>query len=361
MEGSPEYLGQPRQGPAAEEVEPQGASWSRDSGNVSQSHSSASGPWEEEGPELGAPGRDLPLLRRAAAGYAACLLPGAGARPEVEALDASLEDLLTRVDEFVGMLDMLRGDSSHVVGEGVPRIHAKAAEMRRVYGRIDRLEAFVGMIGAGVARLEEQVARAEAELGAFPSTFRRLLHSISAPSFLSRAPPGGRQRAGHEPPALFRTEDHFPCCSERERPLEEEPRPPGESRHQLPHVNQPPEAPDYVGQREPKSPPAEPLCSCSSPPAFLELTQLPEACERNAPTWRAPLHWQRSFGTSLLNSCCKSKVHQNANPQRHRNLGFRIRKGSGTQRSPPPGSPPDTQGHVTRGRHLAELATTAPQ
>lgn len=215
MEGSPEYLGQPRQGPAAEEVEPQGASWSRDSGNVSQSHSSASGPWEEEGPELGAPGRDLPLLRRAAAGYAACLLPGAGARPEVEALDASLEDLLTRVDEFVGMLDMLRGDSSHVVGEGVPRIHAKAAEMRRVYGRIDRLEAFVGMIGAGVARLEEQVARAEAELGAFPSTFRRLLHSISAPSFLSRAPPGGRQRAGHEPPALFRTEDHFPCCSER--------------------------------------------------------------------------------------------------------------------------------------------------
>ncbi|KAG8508672.1 Biogenesis of lysosome-related organelles complex 1 subunit 4 [Galemys pyrenaicus] len=202
------------EGPLAEEAEPQGAVWSGDSGHVSQSHSSASGPWEDEGPEPGAPGRDLPLLRRAAAGYAACLLPGAGARPEVEALDASLEDLLARVDEFVGMLDMLRGDSSHVVSEGVPRIYAKATEMRQVYGKIDKLEAFVRMIGGSVARMEEQVARAEAELGAFPSTFRKLLHSMTAPSFFGKGL-SGRPPPTYEPPVLFRTEDHFPCCSER--------------------------------------------------------------------------------------------------------------------------------------------------
>ncbi|KAM8801080.1 biogenesis of lysosome-related organelles complex 1 subunit 4 [Rhynchonycteris naso] len=206
---------------SAEEAEPLGAAWSGDSGHVSQSHSSASGPWEDEGPELGAPGGDLPLLRRAAAGYAACLLPGAGAgagagaRPEVEALDASLEELLTRVDEFVGMLDMLRGDSSHVVSEGVPRIHAKATEMRRVYGKIDRLEAFVRMIGASVARMEEQVARAEAELGSFPSAFRKLLHTIPVTSIFNRASSSRPPQAGYEPPALFRTEDHFPSFSER--------------------------------------------------------------------------------------------------------------------------------------------------
>ncbi|KAM7159126.1 biogenesis of lysosome-related organelles complex 1 subunit 4 [Molossus nigricans] len=209
MEGRSAGRGLSREA-SVEEAEPQ-----VDSGNVSQSHSSASGPWEDEGAELGAPGRDLPLLRRAAAGYAACLLPGAGARPEVEALDASLEDLLTRVDEFVGMLDMLRGDSSHVVSEGVPRIHAKATEMRQVYGKIDRLEAFVGMIGASVARMEEQVARAEAELGSFPSAFRKLLHTIPVPSIFNKAPSSRPQPTGYEPPVLFRTEDHFPCCSER--------------------------------------------------------------------------------------------------------------------------------------------------
>lgn len=214
MEGFIAGGGPSRQG-SAEEAEPQSAAWSGDSGNVSQSHSSASGPWEGEGPELGVPGCDLPLLRRAAASYTACLLPGAGARPEVEALDASLEDLLTRVDEFVGMLDMLRGDSSHVVSEGVPRIYAKATEMRQVYSKIDRLEAFVGMIGASVARLEEQVSRAEAELGAFPSTFRKLLHTIHVPSIFNKASSSRSQQTRYEPPVLFRTEDHFPCCSER--------------------------------------------------------------------------------------------------------------------------------------------------
>nr|XP_051686021.1 biogenesis of lysosome-related organelles complex 1 subunit 4 [Oryctolagus cuniculus] len=193
--------------PAAEEAEAQGPGWSGgDSGHVSQSHSCASGPWEDEGPEDGAPGRDLPLLRRAAAGYAACLLPAAAARPEVEALDASLEDLLTRVDEFVAMLDMIRGDSAHVVREGVPRIHAKAAEMRRVYGKIDRLEAFVRMVGSRVARTEQEVARAEAELGALPRALRQLLRSVGGPGFLARPPPP----APREPPGLFRTEDHFP-------------------------------------------------------------------------------------------------------------------------------------------------------
>ncbi|XP_045430230.1 biogenesis of lysosome-related organelles complex 1 subunit 4 [Pipistrellus kuhlii] len=214
MEGRSAGRGPSREA-SAEEAEPPAASWSGDSGHVSQSLSLASGPWEDEGADGGAPGRDLPLLRRAAAGYAAGLLPGAGARAEVQALDASLDELLTRVDEFVGMLDMLRGDSSHVVSEGVPRIHAKATEMRRVYGKIDRLEAFVGMIGASVARMEEQVARAEAELGSFPGAFRKLLHTIHVPSLFAKAPAGRPPPAAYEPPVLFRTEDHFPGCGER--------------------------------------------------------------------------------------------------------------------------------------------------
>ncbi|XP_076993226.1 biogenesis of lysosome-related organelles complex 1 subunit 4 [Tamandua tetradactyla] len=205
------------EGVSADEPEPQGVSWSGDSGNVSQSHSSASVPWEDEDTEDGAPGRDLPLLRRAAAGYAACLLPGAGAggRPEVEALDSSLEDLLTKVDEFVGMLDMIRGDSSHVVSEGVPRIYAKATEMRRIYSKIDKLEAFVKMIGSSVARMEEQVTKAEAELGTFPHTFKKLLQTISVPAFFSKSSSTRQQQSGYEPPIVFRTEDHFPCSSER--------------------------------------------------------------------------------------------------------------------------------------------------
>ncbi|XP_036597011.1 biogenesis of lysosome-related organelles complex 1 subunit 4 isoform X1 [Trichosurus vulpecula] len=228
----------PREGLAPEEeLEPPGAAWSGDSGNVSQSHSSASGLWEEEEEEAATteeedggrrrPGRDrevsgdavgsdLPLLRRAAAGYAAYLLPaaGEGGGPEIEALDRSLEDLLTRVDEFVGMLDMIRSDSSQVVNESVPHIHTKATEMSEIYRKIDKLEAFVKMIGNCVTRMEEQVTKAEAELGTFPNTLKKLLHTINVPSFLNKSYSTRQQQTVYEPPILFRTEDYFPCCKE---------------------------------------------------------------------------------------------------------------------------------------------------
>lgn len=41
------------------------------------------------------------------------------------------------------------------------------------------------MIGNSVAGLEERVTKAETDLGAFPSTFKKILHTISMPSFLN--------------------------------------------------------------------------------------------------------------------------------------------------------------------------------
>ncbi|XP_050797834.1 biogenesis of lysosome-related organelles complex 1 subunit 4 isoform X3 [Gopherus flavomarginatus] len=158
-----------------EAAEAPGAWLSGDSGNVSQSPSSASGIGEEGGdpPEL--------LLSRAAAAYSAYLLPaGLDFCAQIESLDKSLEDLLTRVDEFVGMLDM----------------------------------AFVKMVGNNVAGLEEQVTKAETDLGTFPNTFKKFLHTISVPSFLNKSSSSRQHQTLYEPPALFKTEDYFPCLSE---------------------------------------------------------------------------------------------------------------------------------------------------
>ncbi|KAM6101581.1 biogenesis of lysosome-related organelles complex 1 subunit 4 isoform 2-T2 [Theristicus caerulescens] len=163
-------------------AEPPGACPGADSGNVSQSHSSASGlgePEEEEDPSEAS-------LSATAAAYSAYLLADRSLfSDQIESLDKSLEDLLTRVDEFVGMLDMIRSDSSQVVNESIPQIYTKATEMRQIYRKIDKLEAFVKMIGNSVAGLEERVIKAETDLGAFPSTFKKILHTISIPSFLN--------------------------------------------------------------------------------------------------------------------------------------------------------------------------------
>ncbi|XP_057270755.1 biogenesis of lysosome-related organelles complex 1 subunit 4 [Pezoporus wallicus] len=187
-----------------------GACPGADSGHVSQSHSSASGLGEPEDEDtLEA------LLSATAAAYSAYLLADRSLfSDEIESLDKNLEDLLTRVDEFVGMLDIIRSDSSQVINESIPEIYTKATEMRHIYRKIDKLEAFVKMISNSVAGLEERVTKAETDLGAFPSTFKKILHTISIPSFLNKSSSSRQQQTLYEPPVLFKTEDYFPCLNE---------------------------------------------------------------------------------------------------------------------------------------------------
>ncbi|XP_044282282.1 biogenesis of lysosome-related organelles complex 1 subunit 4 isoform X2 [Varanus komodoensis] len=156
---------------------------SGDSGNVSQSHSSTSGLGDEDAAGEDALGGEL-LLAAAATDYSAYVLPsplgGAASAGQIETLDKSLEDLLTRVDEFVGMLDM----------------------------------AFVKMVGNNVAGLEEQIIKAESDLGMFSNSFKKLLHTINVPSFLHKSSSSRQNQTLYEPPELFKTEEYFPFLGE---------------------------------------------------------------------------------------------------------------------------------------------------
>ncbi|NWS75698.1 BL1S4 protein, partial [Crotophaga sulcirostris] len=185
-----------------------------DSGNVSQSHSSASGLGEQGQQEEEENAWEASLSATAAAFSSYLLADRSLFSEEIDSLDKSLEELLTRVDEFVGMLDMIRSDSSQVVNESIPEIYTKATEMRQIYRKIDKLEAFVKMIGNSVAGLEERVIKAETDFGAFPSTFKKILHTISIPSFLNKSSSSRQQQTLYEPPVLFKTEDYFPCLNE---------------------------------------------------------------------------------------------------------------------------------------------------
>ncbi|KAJ0054831.1 hypothetical protein NL108_005339, partial [Boleophthalmus pectinirostris] len=140
-------------------------------------------------------------------------------------LEKSLEEMLTRVDEFVGMLDMIRNDTSQIVNEELPQIQQKSEEMRQIYRKIDKLEAFVKMVGANVNAMEEQVTQAEGELGTLPGAFKKMFRTMTAPSFLNainsfvaivicfQKQSSPRRPAAHqyqEVPSVFRTDDYFP-------------------------------------------------------------------------------------------------------------------------------------------------------
>ncbi|XP_047239005.1 biogenesis of lysosome-related organelles complex 1 subunit 4 isoform X2 [Girardinichthys multiradiatus] len=119
--------------------------------------------------------QDDEVLRQTALQYSSYIRATAG--EEILCLEKSLEEMLTRVDEFVGMLDM----------------------------------AFVKMVGANVSAMEEQVTQAETELGTLPSAFKKILRTITVPGFLNKqASP--RRSAPHERqevPSVFQTDDFF--------------------------------------------------------------------------------------------------------------------------------------------------------
>ncbi|KAM6959422.1 biogenesis of lysosome-related organelles complex 1 subunit 4 [Aplochiton taeniatus] len=215
-------------------LEESSAEISRDSGIVSQSASSLSMVSEifssgtvSESPSFGAAVSQSPsfsaaepdttgdqedqndgILRRTATNYSSYIRATAG--EEVLCLERSLEEMLTRVDEFVGMLDMIRNDTSQIVNENLPQIQSKSDEMRQIYRRIDKLEAFVKMVGANVSAMEEQVTHAEGEQGTLPGAFRKIFRTMSVPGFLNK--PGSPRRSPQlqqEVPTVFRTDDYF--------------------------------------------------------------------------------------------------------------------------------------------------------
>ncbi|KAK7899041.1 hypothetical protein WMY93_019894 [Mugilogobius chulae] len=195
------------------------------SGTVSQSPSfgAAAAPNISHSPSLSdAPGantdgqlqeqteEDNELLRETALSYSSYIRATAG--EEVLCLEKSLEEMLTRVDEFVGMLDMIRNDTSQIVNENLPQIQQKSEEMRQIYRRIDKLEAFVKMVGANVSAMEEQVTQAEGELGTLPGAFKKMLRTMTVPGFLNKQS-SPRRPAAHqrqEVPSVFQTDDYFP-------------------------------------------------------------------------------------------------------------------------------------------------------
>ncbi|XP_063041054.1 biogenesis of lysosome-related organelles complex 1 subunit 4 [Engraulis encrasicolus] len=214
-------------------LEESSAEISRDSGIVSQSASSLSMVSEalssgtvSQSPSFGVAVSQSPsfnsaentlelesvddeVLRQTAQNYSTYIRATAG--DEILNLEKSLEEMLTRVDEFVGMLDMIRNDTSQIVNENLPQIHKKSEEMRQIYRKIDKLESFVKMVGANVTVMEDRVTQAEGEVATIPGAFKKMFRTMSVPGFLQKpSSPRRPPHHHHELPAVFRTDDYFP-------------------------------------------------------------------------------------------------------------------------------------------------------
>ncbi|XP_069809048.1 breast carcinoma-amplified sequence 4 isoform X2 [Dendropsophus ebraccatus] len=128
-------------------------------------------------------------------------------------LEVSVDEMLVRLDEFCAMMDMIRSETSLILDDRIPAIKLRAEEMNKVYSQVDKLEAFVKMVGHHVCYLEEELVQAERHHASFPGAISRILAEVPIPSFLRKIT---RVPSSYELPALYRTEDHFPASCKRE-------------------------------------------------------------------------------------------------------------------------------------------------
>ncbi|XP_068120377.1 breast carcinoma-amplified sequence 4 isoform X2 [Hyperolius riggenbachi] len=104
--------------------------------------------------------------------------------PEAQGLENVIEEMLIRLDEFCAMMDMVRSETSLILEDKIPSVKSQVEEMNEIYGRVNKLEAFVKMVAHHVSFLEEEVTRAERDHMSLPQSFNRILAGASLPPFL---------------------------------------------------------------------------------------------------------------------------------------------------------------------------------
>ena len=148
---------------------------------------------------------DDEILQHLATDYAQYITPRT--KPDVQALDDSIDELLTKLDEYCGLVDIVRSDTTLCLNRTLPEIQKKSEAMKDVFKRVDQLEVFVGMVKAQVATVEGLLDQAESEMST--STVKKFLSAVSLFGRKSQ-PKTERHLSKFEPPELFKTEDFFP-------------------------------------------------------------------------------------------------------------------------------------------------------
>lgn len=118
----------------------------------------------------------------------------------------TIEDMLTKLDEFGSLVDMIRSDSTLCLTSTLPKIQKKQTEIQAMFDKIDKLEAFVAVVRDNVGMMEECVNKAEDEMGSF-SGLKKMLSSFVSPK---RSQTKDNRAVSFTRPKIYQTEEYFP-------------------------------------------------------------------------------------------------------------------------------------------------------
>ncbi|XP_066996589.1 biogenesis of lysosome-related organelles complex 1 subunit 4 isoform X2 [Anabrus simplex] len=109
----------------------------------------------------------------------------------------TIEDMLTRLEEFESLVDMVQSNGSECLGNIVPEILAQKDGLQSLCQRIDSLETFVSRVHHDLDIVETQMDVAESDVGSSEGTLRNILKPLffgTVPCVLRRSLDCARER-----------------------------------------------------------------------------------------------------------------------------------------------------------------------
>ncbi|KAL0279898.1 UNVERIFIED_CONTAM: hypothetical protein PYX00_001361 [Menopon gallinae] len=128
--------------------------------------------------------------------------------PELQNVQDTIDDMLTRLDEFENLVNMVRTDGQLCVDLSIPQILKCKQTLDCLCGRIDNLEQFVNRVKSDMEIVESQVEEAEQDVGQNVRSFKNIFKPLFFQS--AETPPRRSGRTPtYEPPTLFSTSSYF--------------------------------------------------------------------------------------------------------------------------------------------------------
>ncbi|RWS01372.1 biogenesis of lysosome-related organelles complex 1 subunit 4-like protein [Dinothrombium tinctorium] len=130
---------------------------------------------------------------------------------EITSFEEAVEEKLTHLEEFCGVIDMIREQNSVCLEQKLPIVYAKCTELEDLFRSIDRLEEMVKIVKATVDAMECEVIKAE-ELFA-NNKIKKFLSSF----WNNKRRSSDSRKPKYVEPKLFSTKDFF--CDEQSAPV----------------------------------------------------------------------------------------------------------------------------------------------
>ncbi|KAK6627376.1 hypothetical protein RUM44_009853 [Polyplax serrata] len=130
-------------------------------------------------------------------------------KSELHDVQDTIDDMLTRLDEFENLVNMVKADNELSSDLSIPMVIQSKQKLDLLCRQVDSLEIFINRVKSDMEIIETQVQEAEEEMGQPNGRIKSMIKPLLR---MSNSVPVQRQShtSSYQAPTLFKTSSFFP-------------------------------------------------------------------------------------------------------------------------------------------------------